>query len=141
VKRLTAWFLGFFVALTFYWGAATFGAGFDWVREYRLLRHAVHTDGIVTAREPKNHNAAHYEFEESGKRYRSVGQGGGRVGEKVTVYYLPDDPSFSRIVRPGDDLTFMVLAPIVLSTLAGFIVMLRSGKKRCRHLRLEEKPK
>jgi hypothetical protein len=130
MKRLTAWCLGFFGALTFYWGAATLGAGFDWVREYRLLRHAAQTDGIVTAREPQNHNVARYEFEASGKRYRSVGQGGGPVGGKVTVYYLQDDPTFSTLKSPGDDLAFMIVASVVLSALAGFIVMARAGKKR-----------
>jgi hypothetical protein len=68
MKRLTAWCLGFFGALLFYWGAATLGGGFDWVREYRLLKHAACTDGIVISRESENHNVAHYEFVVNGKR-------------------------------------------------------------------------
>ncbi len=129
MKRITAWYLGFFGALTFYWGVATFGGGFDWVREYRLFKYSAHANGIVTAREPKNHDVAHYEFAVNGKSYSSFGQGGGRVGEKVTVYYLTDDPNFSRLVKPGEDLVFMIVAPMVLSTIAGFVVMSRVGKK------------
>jgi hypothetical protein len=135
MSRLTGWCLGFFGALTFYWGAVTFGGSFDWVRHYRLLKEATHTEGTVTAREPKNHNVAHYEFEARGKRYRSVGQGGGGVGEKVKVFYLPDDPTFSTLKSPGEDLAFMIVAPIVLSTLAGFVVLARLGKQGHRHSR------
>ena len=126
MKRLTAWCLGFFVALAFYWGVATFGGGFDWMREYRLLKEAARTDGIVTSREPENHNVAHYVFEVSGKRYKSVGQGGGNVGETTTVYYLPNDPNYSRLVSPGSDLGFMIVAPLILATFAGFLVMVRT---------------
>ena len=138
MSQITAWCLGFVGALTFYWGAASFGGGFDWVRHYRLLKEASHTKGTITARgEPKN--SAHYEFEARGKRYRSVGSGGGSVGDEVTVFYLPDDPTFSTLKSPGEDLVFMIVAPVVLSTLAGFGVLVELSKKRRRQSRTTRK--
>src|SRR4029453_3443260 len=108
-----AWCLGFFGALAFYWGAATLGGGFDWVRQLRLLRGAAEAQGVVTSREPENHNLAHYEFVANGKRYVAAGQGGGAVGSAVRVFYLPHDPTFSILRNPGDDLGFMIIAPLV----------------------------
>jgi hypothetical protein len=113
MTRFQAWCLGFFGALTFYWTAATWGGGFDCVRQYRLLKEATQAQGVVTLREPQNHNLAHYEFEANGKRYSGTGQGGGAVGQNVTVFYLPDDPTFSMLEKPGADLAFMIIAPLV----------------------------
>jgi hypothetical protein len=132
MTRFQAWCLGFFGALTFYWGVATFGGGFDWVRQYRLVKKATQTQGVVASREPENHNLAHYEFEANGKRYSGADQGGGAVGHTVTVFYLPDDPTFSMLKNPGDDLGFMIVAPLLLSTLAGFVVRARAGTQRDR---------
>ena len=39
------------------------------------------------------------------------------------MYYLPDEPSLSQLKKPGDDLGFMIVAPLVLSTLAGLAVL------------------
>lgn len=129
MTRFQAWCLGFFGALTFYWTVATWGAGFDWVRQYRLLKEATQAQGIVTSREPENHNLAHYEFEANRQRYSGTGQGGA-VGQTVTVFYLPDDPTFSMLKNPGDDLAFMIIAPLLLSTIAGFVVRGRAGMQR-----------
>ena len=38
------------------------------------------------------------------------------------MYYFPDEPSLSQLKKPGDDLGFMIVAPLVLSTLAGLAV-------------------
>jgi hypothetical protein len=135
MTRIQAWCLGFFAALTFYWGAATFGAGFDWMRQYRLVRKAIQTQAVVTSRELQNHNLAHYEFEANGKRYTGAGQGDGEVGQTVTVFYLPDDPSFSTLKHPGEDLGFMIIAPLLLSTIAGFLFQARAGARRERSSR------
>jgi len=83
----------------------------------------------VTSREPENHNLARYQFNANGKLYVGAGQGGGAVGHAVNVFYLPDDPTFSKLNEPGNDLRFMILAPLVLSILAGFVVRAHAGKK------------
>jgi hypothetical protein len=130
MRRTTAWCLGFFGALTFYWGAATFGAGFDWVRHYRLYESSAQTQARVARVEPDSHCAAYYEFEVGGRRYEGSGpQCGARVGDRLDVYYLPEEPAFSTLKRPGDDLLFMIGAPLVLSLLAGVLVMLRTAPR------------
>jgi hypothetical protein len=130
MKRTTAWCLGFFGALTFYWSAATLGGGFDWVRHYRLAKASAHADAIVTRTEPDNHCTADYTFEVGGRQYRSSGQGrcGVHVGDKLRVYYLPDDPVFSTFKVPGEDLAFMIVGPLTLSVVAGFVVMVRTKR-------------
>jgi hypothetical protein len=129
MKRSTAWLLGFGGALAFYWGAATFGADFDWVRHYRLLFSSARADATITSTEPHNHNTAHYMFQVDGHEYRNSGQGlgGVGVGDKIPVFYLPADPTFSTFKDPGDDLAFMIVAPLILSVLAGFGVMVQFG--------------
>jgi hypothetical protein len=131
MKRITGWCLGFAGALIFYWGAATFGGGFDWVRHWRLLRTSATAEAVVTRTEQSNHCAAFYEFEVEGQRYKNFGSDcDARVGDKLRVHYLPGDPTFSTLKGPGSDLVFMIGAPVVLSVVAGFVVMARLGKPR-----------
>ena len=130
MKRLTAFCLGFGGALTFYWGAATFD-GFDWLRHWRLARGSATAEAVVTRTEPNNHCAAFYEFEVEGQRYQNFGPNcDARVGDRLRVHYLPGDPSFSTLRAPDSDLVFMVGAPVVLSLVAGFVVMARLGGPR-----------
>jgi hypothetical protein len=130
MKRSTAWCLGFGAALAFYWSAATFGGGFDWRRHYRLMVTSDRAEATVTSVDPQNHNTAHYEFDANGQRYRGAdqGMGGVGVGDTVIVYYLPADPTFSTVEPPGEDLGFTIIAPLVLSVLAGFIAMARVAR-------------
>lgn len=128
---LTAWCLGFFGALTFYWSAATLGGGFDWGRHYRLFESSAQAEARVTRVEPDNHCAAHFEFEVAGQRYQGSGPAcGARVGDRIHVHYLPGEPTFSTLKRPGDDLVFMIVAPLLLSMVAGVFVMLALGRRR-----------
>lgn len=130
LSRRSAWWLGFGAALTFYWTVATLGAGFPWVRHCRLALRSAQTEAVITATEPANHNAAAYEFEVEGRRYRSSGQGIGpvEIGDKVTVFYLPDDPTFSTTKSPSEDLAFMIVGPLLMSAFAGFVMRARVGK-------------
>jgi hypothetical protein len=131
MKPITAWCLGFAATLTFFWGAATFGGGFDWVRHCRLARSSATAEAVVTRTEPGNHCAAFYEFQVAGQRYQNFGSDcGAGVGDKLRVHYLPDDPSFSTLKSPGSDLVFMIGAPLALSVVAGFVVVARLRKRR-----------
>jgi hypothetical protein len=130
MKRTTAWCLGFFGALTFYWSAATF-LGFDWGRNYRLYESSAQAEARVARVEPANHCAAYFEFEVAGDRYQGSGSVcGARVGDSIRVYYLPGEPTFSTLKRPGDDLVFMIVSPLLLSTVAGVVAILRFGRRR-----------
>jgi hypothetical protein len=129
MKRTAAWCLGFGVALTFYWGAATFGGGFDWIRHWRLAQTSADAEAVVTRTEPNNHCAVFYEFEVEGQRYQNFGSDcAARVGDKLRVHYLPGDPTFSTLKGPGSDLAFMIGAPLILSVVAGLVVMARLSR-------------
>lgn len=130
MKRRTAWCLGFGGALTFYWWAAT-GSGFDWTRHWKLARSSATVEAVVTRTEPNNHCAAFYEFEVDGQKYQNFGaECSAHVGDKLRVNYLPGDPAFSTLRAPGSDLVFVIGAPLVLSVVAGFAVMLRIGSRK-----------
>lgn len=129
MKPISAWCLGFVGALAFYWIAATSG-GFDWTRHWRLARASSEAEAVVTRTEPHNHCLAHYEFEVDGHQYQGSGSNcSARIGDKLHVYYLQGEPTFSTVKTPGSDLMFMIAAPTVLSVIAGFIVMMRIGRR------------
>jgi hypothetical protein len=129
MKPISAWCLGFFIALTFFWVSIT-SSGFEWKRQWRLAQASAEADAFVYRTEPHNHCLVHYQFEVDGEQYRGKGPGGcsAVIGDKVHVYYLPGQPAFSTLKTPGHDLSFVIVAPIVLSTIAGFITMVRLGR-------------
>lgn len=129
MKPNAAWCLGFLGALTFYWLATTLG-GFDWSSHWKLARSAAEADAIVTRTEPDNHCMAYYEFNAGDQRYQGSGSACSvGIGDKLHVYYLPSKPSFSTLKQPGEDLIFMIWAPLFLSIVAGFVVMFRIGRR------------
>ena len=129
MTRKKAWCLGFFGALIFYWSAATLWSRFDWSREWKLTFSSADAEAVVTRIEPNNHCTTYFEFEVAWERYRNSGpQCGVRVGDKLPVYYLPAEPTFSTLEKPGDDLAFMIVAPLLLSLVSGFVLMVRLGQ-------------
>ena len=131
MTRRTAWFLGFTGGLVFFGSAITFGDRFDWARHYRLMNEHVDAVGTITGTEPHSHGLARYEFEANGRQYHSAStnMSGARVGDKITVYYLSDDPSFSTPIAPGSFLTDNVLIPVIVSMAGGFLAAWRAGKR------------
>jgi len=128
IKPISAFCLGFFLALTFYWVAAT-SSGFDWAREWRLAQTSLRAEAVVIRTEPQNHCAAYYEFEVDGQKYQgSAAACSARIGDKFNVFYLPGDPAFSTVKTPGSDLLFMIFAPLVMSVIAGIVVMAQLGR-------------
>ena len=109
---------------TFYWVAATSG-GFDWARHWRLAQTSSEVEAVVTRTEPNNHCLAHYEFEVDGQLYQgSDSKCSASIGDKLRVYYLPGEPTFSTLKKPDDDLVFMIVAP----------PRLVSCRRVCRHV-------
>jgi len=98
---------------------------------WRLARTSAEAEAIVARTEPDNHCLAYYEFAVAGQRYAGSGSACDvGVGSKLHVYYLPGDPTFNTLRQPGSDLAFMIYAPLVLSVIAGFIVMIQIGRPR-----------
>jgi len=131
MKPFSTWCLGFFVALTFFWVSIT-SSGFDWTRNWKLARASSEVDAVIINTEPHNHCLVEYEFEVNGKRYEGKGPGGctARIGDKIHVYYLAEDPAFSITKTPGFDLLFVIFAPIILSSFAGLLFVARMSRPR-----------
>jgi hypothetical protein len=68
-------------------------------RYYDLFRRGVVTDGVVVASEPDNHRNVEYRLVVNGQEYSNGHWGwAARVGERIPVTYLPEDP---RVSCPG----------------------------------------
>jgi hypothetical protein len=39
----------------------------------------------------------------------------------VEITYLPSDPSFATLQKPNDQIVFLILAPVIVSAIAGLI--------------------
>jgi hypothetical protein len=131
MTRWNAWFLGFGIALTFYWGAATL-SGFDWKDGYRIARGDARTAmGIVTATNPGQHCEARFRFVVGGTEYNGVGHSCSRdVGDAVQVYYMPDYPGqYSTLSASQQDIRPFLIGTIAFSTIAGFLAMAKIGTK------------
>lgn len=86
-----------FVAI---WSSMFYNMSPDWSTHQRLARSGVQVTGAVTAKEPLNHASVRYDYYVDGTRY----SGGPcstpnfdhiRVGNPISVTYLPDSPSIS----------------------------------------------
>jgi len=84
--------------------AAAFGLA-GGLRPYRLLRHGATTQAVVTAKEPDNHQLVHFRFVAAGAPVEAQGNGivefeALRVGDSVTIHYLPSAPTVARLRSP-----------------------------------------
>lgn len=80
----------------------------DGVQLYRMAKRGIETDGIVIAKEPKNHLFIRYSYSAGGQVYQGVGNAGRgnpkfedlNLGDKVKVYFDPSNPSKSLVGNP-----------------------------------------
>ena len=94
------------------------------LRYYQLTKEGLVTKGWVTAKEPQVHQNVHYSYAVEGRTYNDVGHGDFgnpnfgqlRIGDPVTVSYLPRRPEVSCLGRPND-LLVNELIPIGLAAL------------------------
>jgi hypothetical protein len=83
----------------------------DWLG-YRQLSKGVETRGIVTAKEPNNHEIIRYSYTVGEQTYKGLGHGGDgnpsfddlKIGDKVSVFYDPAKPEHSAMGFPQDHL-------------------------------------
>ncbi len=80
----------------------------DWLRHKSLVQRGARTVGIVTAKEPQNHQNVRYSFNIGSVQHVGAGPTGKdgvpdfaviRVGDPIPVTYLSDEPTIS---LPGD---------------------------------------
>lgn len=103
----------------------------DWTQHKSLVQRGARTVGLVTAKEPHNHQNVRYSFNVGSAQHVGVGPTGKgglpdfariRVGDAIPVTYLPDEPTVS---LPGDPRELFYDSSIFLFVLipAGCLLM------------------
>ena len=99
-KRFIVW-LSVWLAL-----ACGFGIGLgsrNWIRYYRLVKHGIPTEGLVTSQpDPHNHGFLHYSYTVRSQAFTTTGYPRAADGHTFTVFYLPDDPAVNCPGDPGE---------------------------------------
>lgn len=107
------------------------------ISEQGIAKRQRTTQGLITAHEPANHNRYGYSFSVNGKSYsgwESPRSETLEIGQKVTVYYDPRDPSANALTDFGD-LSLETFGPIPtllfgIGAVAFFILYSRRKNQR-----------
>lgn len=89
-------------------------------------------EGMITAHEPANHDRYGFTFSTGGRTYRGweiPQKTEYTIGERVTVYYDPTDPSRSALT-PFDELSLRAFGPVPLLAIGTGLVALFIYKRR-----------
>jgi hypothetical protein len=118
--------------------AIALGIGSLNVPRYAALRaRAVQADGVIVRPTCDDHGTLEYRFRASGHEILSHGSAernnceSARTGDRVSVWYLPDQPEVSTLGRPqdvlGNELVSVGLAVMIVPAflLLGFMAMMR----------------
>ena len=96
-KRYIVWFAVWLVL------AAVIAIGLgsiNWIRYYRLARHGIPTEGLVTSPpDLHNHGVSSYSYAVGQQTFTATDHPEAAEGQAITVFYLPADPTVS---CPGD---------------------------------------
>jgi hypothetical protein len=101
------------------------------ILEYRrLASHGMNIQGVVTAKEPENHQFIHYSYTVNQHSYTGTGnaeRGNAEferlnIGDKVKVYYDPNNPQTSFLGDPAEQLSSMIRGGLFI-TLLGPLAM------------------
>lgn len=88
-------------------------------RLYRLDRHHSKTTGIIVCVDSTNHNRARFTYQVQGAEFEGFEiMSHRKSGERVSVYYLPSEPSVAVLVQPGPALREAVAGAIALGGIA-----------------------
>jgi hypothetical protein len=100
-----------------------------WPAWYRLAQNAQQATANVTRIDPANHQRCFFEYPAGGKNYQSWEDGCSNLaaGAAIPIIYSQSDPSFavSANTSPQAQLLLLVLAPILISLMAGVLAALR----------------
>src|ERR1044072_257025 len=126
IKGLLLWVL---IALAI---ASWIGGTGWWARYYRLSKSAAIAQGIVTTKEPRNHQIVRYSFTVAGEDYTGVSHAGLRTlpfdlinpGDAVLVTYAPEDPQSSCICDPRTSLRWESIVIAIASVFGSALIML-----------------
>jgi len=102
-----------------------------WIAWYQLAAHGRLREATVSKTDPQDHNTCFFEYVVDSIKYRSSDQGCEfEVGQRVTVTYLPTEPSFATTASPAAHLASSIGLPFVLCALAGIGTAQRVRRQR-----------
>ncbi len=94
-------------------------------REWELSRASMRVSGTVLTVDPGDHLRTTIRYEVNGKDYTGSTWGGGLApGDRVDVYYLPEDPSVSIDRMPSTAFTRDLFGAVVLCLSVAALVAL-----------------
>jgi hypothetical protein len=108
----------------------------EWRTSERLAHDGISTIGVVTAKEPRNHQTVRYRYSLGGTSYTGatrVGRGGLapfekiNVGDQITVTYWPEHPVIStggdgRDLYASQSTLLFIILPLVFVFAAGMVL-------------------
>jgi len=91
-----------------------------WLKWYELSHSGQGVQATITQLQPENHQTCFFRYTVDAHEYEGSDQGcHSEIGRAVAITYLPADPTFATIASPNKQLAFLLLAPALLSGLAG----------------------
>lgn len=108
----------------------------EWVVDRTVAQREKTTNGTITAHEPANHNRYEYSFSVNGKSYsgwESPRKEEPRIGQQVTVFYDPLDPTKNALTDFCDLETESVgPVPMLLFGIGALALFIRHRRRRGR---------
>ena len=91
-----------------------------WQAWYGLWRSGQTTRATVMQLHPEDHHGCSFRYTVDSKEYEAMDDGcNARVGEVVSITYSPTNPTFATLRSPKQEFLFLLLAPLLVSALAG----------------------
>jgi hypothetical protein len=102
-----------------------------WPTWYRLSTVGQKAEARVTAIQPELHQTCHFEFP-VGATTRDGSASGcpAAVGDVVDITYLPNDPTFTTLRDPKEELVGEVVGSLGMSAFAGLVAGMRAKSRR-----------
>lgn len=100
---------------------------------YRLAMFGRSSAARVVAIDRRDHNTCRFEYTVNSRQYLSSEQGCHfNVGERITIHYLPDEPSIGTSADPLSELVQMIIFPLIAGLISGsaFAAQLRRSRRR-----------
>ena len=101
-----------------------------WGAWYDLWRSGQTSQATVTSLHPQDHHGCSLKYTIDSKEYEAKDDGCyAQIGEVVSITYSPADPAFVTLKSPKQEFFSLVLAPVIVSVLAGLMAAWRAGAR------------
>ena len=104
---------------------------YGWYSWYRLAMSGHTTEAVVVEKRPHSHRLCLFDYTVESVKYKASDQACRfDVGERVTVTFLPEDPSFATTASPWKHLLVSILGPLSFCILPGIGVAALLRRRR-----------